>query len=183
MNKHIEKAETRERWDLLDRNRQPLGKTMFRGDPITAGAYHLCVEIWTVNSAGEILLTLRHPEKPDYPNLWECTSGSVLAGESSHAGAVREIWEETGILAREEELLKLDSCLVKNMVFFDIYIIRRDLPLAQIRLQEGETVDAQWVSAAKLDEMIAQGLIVDIIAERLQKVRADFDRFRLQKLQ
>ncbi|AUD14346.1 hypothetical protein CW734_12755 [Planococcus sp. MB-3u-03] len=48
-------------------------------------------------------MTQRDPAKP-LPMLWETTGGSVITGESSLTGALRELEEETGLLARPEEL-------------------------------------------------------------------------------
>jgi ADP-ribose pyrophosphatase YjhB (NUDIX family) len=50
-----------------------------------------------MNAEGEVLLTKQHQNKP-HPNLWECPDESVLAGEDSLEGAIREIKEEIGIV-------------------------------------------------------------------------------------
>ena len=52
-----------EKWDLFDEKRQPLNRTHTRGNEMVIGEYHIVVEIWTVNTDKEILLTLRHPDK------------------------------------------------------------------------------------------------------------------------
>ena len=39
-----------ERWDLLDQNRVPIGKTLRRGEKIPAEIYHIVVLGWIVNS-------------------------------------------------------------------------------------------------------------------------------------
>ncbi len=96
-----------ELWDLYDENLRPLGRTRRRGDPMAPGAYHIGVDIWVINAKGEILLTLRAPEKRELPGEWENTCGSVLAGETALEGAVRELREETGIVAAPEELTPL----------------------------------------------------------------------------
>ena len=77
------------------------------------GEYHIVVEVWTVNNDGEILLTLRHPDKKEYPNFLENTGGSTVAGETSREGAVRELFEETGIVAAENELFYLGTNIGK----------------------------------------------------------------------
>ena len=92
-----------ELWDLFDENRRPLNRRQSRLAPKVHGEYHLVVVICVVNSKHEILLTLRHPDKEKYPNLWENTGGCIQAGETSRAGAVRELFEETGIRAAEED--------------------------------------------------------------------------------
>ena len=88
-----------ELWDLFDAGRRPLVRTHPRGTPCAAGEYHIVVSVWTLDSRDNFLLTLRDPAKESYPNTWENTGGSALAGETSRAAAVRELAEETGILA------------------------------------------------------------------------------------
>ena len=67
-----------EYFDLYTIDRKPLGKLVQRGAPISRGEYHIVVQIMTVNSKGEVLMTQRHPEL-SFPMLWECTSGAALA--------------------------------------------------------------------------------------------------------
>ena len=85
-------------WDLVDKDKNKIGTTYERncGTPIPKGMYHLAVEIWTIKPNGGILLTQRHQNK-NYGLMWEATGGAVLSGESSIQGAVRELYEETGI--------------------------------------------------------------------------------------
>ena len=93
-------------WELVDGQKCKTGILHERiySDLIPKGLFHIVVEIWTKTPDGRILLTQRSPEKP-MPLLWECTMGSVLVGEESRDGAVRELAEETGIIAKQEDLI------------------------------------------------------------------------------
>ena len=144
-----------EYWDLYDFDKQPLGRTHRRGEPLPEGTCHLGADIWIVNSRGEILLTLRAPEKHDLPNEWENTCGSVLAGETALEGALRELREETGIVAAPEELMLLNERRVGNC-FHHSYLLRRDVPVEALTLQPGETVAARWVTLPELEALVAQ---------------------------
>jgi 8-oxo-dGTP diphosphatase len=64
-------------WDLYDANRQPLGRTIVRGESLADGEYYICGEIWVMNSAGQFLITKRHPDKKA-GNLWEFVGGRNL---------------------------------------------------------------------------------------------------------
>ena len=86
-----------EKWDLYNAKREKSGITVCRGEIIPKGLYHLSVSVWIVNQQGQYLLSQRHPKK-QYPLYWECTGGSVLSGETSLQGAIREVKEELGIL-------------------------------------------------------------------------------------
>ncbi len=158
-----------ELWDLYDKDRQPLGKTHVRGVPLQKGEYHLVVFVWVFNSQGQVLLTKRAPEKQTYPNLWEHTGGSALAGESSLQAIRRELFEETGIDASESELTLVDSyCRVGN--FCDIYFLRRDVALEDLRMQPGETCEAKWVTRSELEEMIAENLVAKPDVQRYHQL-------------
>jgi len=169
-----------EKWDLFDETRQPLNKIHNRQDKMIIGEYHTVVGIWTVNSDNEILLTLRHPDKKKYPNLWENTGGSVLAGETSKAGAIRELFEETGIIANENELFFLGT-KKEEKAFIDTYMLRKNVKLSELTMQESETVDAQWVTFDKLDEMIKLGTIALPVEKRLAPLRKVFEDFLFAK--
>ncbi len=165
-----------EKWDIFDETRQPLNKIHNRQDKMVIGEYHIVVGIWTINIDNEILLTLRHPDKKEYPNFWENTVGSVLSGETSEVGAIRELFEETGIIANENELYFLGT-IKEETAFVDTYIIRKNIKISELTMQEGETVKAQWVSLDKLNQMIELGIIALPVSERLLPLRKNFEEF------
>lgn len=165
-----------ELWDLYDKDRNPLHMTHTRGKRLRKGTYHLAVGIWTVCDDNRLLLTLRSPEKRDWPNTWENTAGSVLMGETARQGAVRELREETGLLVAEEELTLLGTECGKNAIG-DCFAVRKSFTLEDIVFQEGETVDAKLVTFAELDEMIRQDLVAYPVAYRLKTVRAALESF------
>lgn len=149
-------------WDLLDKNRRPLGLTHPRGRqyPMPPHTYHTVVTVFTVDANNRILLTLRAPTKGMYPNYWEFTGGSGVSGEESLTSAHRELLEETGIDCPEEELILLGT-LREPSAFMDCYLCRLDQAGEDVTvtLQAGETVDFQWVAFCEMETMIHKGLI------------------------
>ena len=85
-----------EYWDLFDENRNYLGITHKRGEHVPAGMFHLVVHAWIMDKSGHFLISQRQKGRTD-ELLWERTGGSVLAGETSLEGALREIKEELGL--------------------------------------------------------------------------------------
>ena len=165
-----------ELWDLYDVNRKLINKIHNRENPMIPGENHIVVDVWTVNSNCEVLLTLRHPDKKDYPDCWENTGGSILAGETSKQGAVRELFEETGITACEGELHILGT-YKEPTAFVDSYVVRKDINISELTMQDGETVEAKWVTLKILDEMISDGSIAYPVSKRLAPVRKQFETF------
>ena len=142
-----------EKWDLYNAKREKSGITVCRGEIIPKGLYHLSVSAWIVNQQGQYLLSQRHPKK-QYPLYWECTGGSVLSGETSLQGAIREVKEELGILLTPgSEKLTYQTRRENVQDFYDVWLFHRDIKIEEMRLQETEVVDVQWVSSDKLFEM------------------------------
>lgn len=144
--------------DLYDDCGRPTGMRIQRGQPLPAGCRMLLISIMTVNSAGEILLTRRAPEKR-YAGRWEITAGCVQAGETAAEGAVRELREETGIAAELADLTDC-GCTIHADFVHAFFLVHRDIPAEQIRLQPGETDGAQWVTPQKLLAMSEDGKTV-----------------------
>ena len=164
-----------ELWDLLDQHRAPLGRTHPRGRqyPMPPRTYHTVVTVFTVDADNRILLTRRAPTKGMYPNYWEFTGGSGVAGEDSLTSARRELWEETGIGVAEEEL-RLLGTVREPSAFMDCYLCRleRRGEEVAVTLQEGETVDYKWVSLWEMETMIHRGEIPPPCALRYGFVKA-----------
>lgn len=150
-----------EYWDLYDIERNPLGRLHKRGDEIPEGEYHLVVEIWTRDDAGRFLISRRHPDKP-WGLFWECTGGSVVAGEDSLTGAQRELEEELGIRVEKEALKYIftDAGVRHRSCIYDTYEVRWNGSITDLTLQEGEVVDAKWVDYDELCALYDAGVFV-----------------------
>ena len=151
-------------WDLYDKNRIKTGRTHERGTPLAEGDFHLVVHVWIRNYKGEILLTKRHQNKT-HPNLWECTGGSILVGEDSIEGALREVKEEIGI-----SLLRDNGKLVKSELrymyndFCDIWLFDQSFEISETKLQQDEVCDIKWVTRAELDNIYRSNLLVPTLS-------------------
>lgn len=142
-----------ERWDLYDEKRNKTGLTLLRGEPVPTGYFHLVVSAWIINNQGQYLLSQRHPDK-EFPYFWECTGGSVLNGESSLTGAIREVKEELGIeLNPDSARLLYRTRRDKTQDFYDVWLFHRDMPISQLRLQSTEVINARWVDRETLISM------------------------------
>ncbi|MCL1998815.1 MAG: histidine phosphatase family protein [Turicibacter sp.] len=158
-----------EYYDLMDENRQPLGKMLRRGSPKPAGAFHLVVRSWVVNSRGECLITQRSFEKYGWPGMWEVPSGSVVAGEDSRTAAVRELREESGIIATDSGFV---FCENRNRsAIFDNWVFFQEFDLADVVLQEGETIAARAATLDEILEMAENGEFIEFVREEIETLR------------
>lgn len=147
-----------ELWDVYDADRNLTGRTHRRGEYLNPGDYHLSVHVWMLNSEGKFLLTKRSPNK-GFPNMWESTGGSALAGDDSLTAAIREVSEETGLrldAGRGELLWTLQG----EDYFADIWLFRQDFDLADVILLEGETCDKMYASASDIRRLRQEGTLV-----------------------
>lgn len=150
--------------DVYDENRQLTGKIHQRGTPWGHGEYGLVVCVWVYDGRGHILLTRRAKGK-SFAGTWENSGGAVKAGETSRQAIARELFEETGIKAEEDEFELIDTDRDRNN-YYDFYCLKRQVPLKEIVLLPGETDGVQWVSFGKLHWMIRSGKICRIIARQ-----------------
>ena len=147
-----------ELWDIYDAKRVKTGRTHRRGGYLAAGDYHLVVHVWLLSSDGAFLLTKRSPNK-GFPNMWECTGGSALAGDDSLTAALREVKEETGLTAdpeRGEVVLTYQG----SDYITDVWLFRQDFSLADVTLLEGETCGVMYASVEELLQLRRDGLLV-----------------------
>ena len=83
-----------EMWDIYDINKNKTGKQVQRNSyQFKKGEYHIVVIAIIINSKNEILISKRAAYKK-FGLMWECNGGSILAGETSLEGVLREIKEE-----------------------------------------------------------------------------------------
>lgn len=152
-----------EMWDLYNDKGEKAGKILPRGAPVPKGLYHLTVSAWIINSQGQYLLSQRHPQKT-YPLCWECTGGSVLAGEDSLNGAVREVKEELGIKLNPLKAEMIYHTRREDVQdFYDVWLFHADIDLSEIKMQETEVISVQWVSRGVLFDMLHSGKLHPLI--------------------
>ena len=165
-----------ELWDLYNALGEPLCETHERGKPLPEGKYHLVANILPVNRDGRILITRRHPEK-NFGGMWETTGGAVTAGETALRGAVRELFEETGLSALPEELLYRGEIIRAGKhggnTIHKFYLYRGDFSERDIRLQEGETVDFRLCTPSEIKAMTDRGEFIAHVYERNRAMYPD----------
>ena len=156
--------------DIYDKDRHFTGRTHLRGTPWQPGQYGLVVCVWVYDGKGRILLTRRAKEK-SFAGTWENSGGAAKAGEYSRQAIARELFEETGIRAEEEEFELLESGRDGN-AHYDYYCLKRASPLSEIRLQPGETDNVQWATFDEVHRLIEQKQICRVIARQFCRQEA-----------
>lgn len=162
--------------DLYDNKKQKLNKTMERssGEP-NDGEFKLSVHTWILNSSGELLLQKRNENLKRNPGKWAFTGGAVDTNETSLEGAKREVKEEIGVEINDNEIEYLLS-FKREKGFVDVWLIKKDISLDDLKLQQEEVSEAKWVSLRTLIELLNKGemvksvdLYIDLLTKLLTK--------------
>ena len=151
-------------WDLYDEQGNKTGETWERSRAmeIPEGRYHIVCDILIRHRDGDFLLTLRDSRKEMYPGCWEASAGgSALTGETPEEGARREMLEETGLKAEKLELISITQ---KPETRSAVYAFMAAVNCAKdsVLLQEGETVDYQWINPAAFLRLIREEPVLAI---------------------
>lgn len=154
-----------ELWDIYDENKKKTGRTVERGSRwLEKGEYHIVVTAIIINTKNQILISKRAEDKK-YGLKWECNGGSVLAGETSLEGMIREIKEELGIQFSKKDAIffKEIKDYRQNQDFKDIWLFKKDIKDEEITLPDGEAIEYKWVDIEEFMDMIEKGEMVPTI--------------------
>ncbi len=149
-----------ELWDILDESGRPTGRTIARGDRLKPGEYYLAVHIWIVNGKGEYLIQKRDNEKPLWPGMWAATGGAAIAGETGMEAALREVEEELGIRP-DPKRMELLARIKREDFFTDIWLMRQEIDLDDIVMQQGEVCAVRWASREEIEQLVGSGEFVN----------------------
>ena len=148
----MKEGSSMELWDAYDRNGNPTGGTLVRGELVPEGLYHLVCGVLVRHTDGDYLLMKRDLSKPSYPGYYEASlGGAVQKGETLLEGAKRELYEESGI--RAESLTPYYVARDQNCLY-GAFLCVTDWPKDQIMLQPRETMDYLWVSREEAIRMM-----------------------------
>lgn len=162
-----------EYYDVLTADRQPTGRVRMRGEALGEGEYRSGAEIWVFVPDGRLMVTQRHPEKDEYPLLWECTGGLVRSGESTFETIKREAAEEIGVKFEDDEI-RFVTTILRNRQFLDVYTAVTDKTV--FSLQPDEVVDYRFVTDDELKAMYEKGEFISFIYERVSQHIAEARR-------
>ena len=143
--------------DLYDKDRQALNETAERGDELPEGRYRLVVHLCIFNDRDEMLVQKRQTTKDIFPDMWDITAGGqVTAGETSSQSAQRELEEELGIHMDMSDMRPKFTMNFRSG-FDDVYLIRENVDIDTVRLQEEEVQAVRWVNETEILDMIGCG--------------------------
>lgn len=156
-------------WDLYDENRNLTGKYCIRGEEIPDNYYHLVVHVWIRNNKGEFLVSQRSESRPTNPLMWECVGGSVVKGEDSLTGAIRETKEEIGIDLSEvkgklvfSKIRKMNQGKKFNDIM-DVWLFEYNGEVDLKTATTDEVRDVRWMKKEEIKKLFEGGKLVQTL--------------------
>lgn len=163
-----------ELFDICDCKGNPTGKVTERSVAHTTGTIHRTAHIWIVRQMGDgswqVLLQKRSLEKDSFPGCLDTSSaGHVSAGDECLESARRELKEELGIDALEEELAYVgyfdDGDVIAEFngkPFHDheiafVYVYQKEISIDQLTLQKEEVDSVHWMDYNECRSLVAAG--------------------------
>lgn len=137
-------------WDAYDINMNKLNTELIRGEEVPQGMYHIVPRVIVRNSDGKYLAMQRSFSKPGGAGLFEISaSGSIIKNETAYDGAIRELYEETGISV--DHLIELEGLTeILHPCIYEVFFVDVDIKEDSIILQEDETIDYQWIPKSEV---------------------------------
>lgn len=138
--------------DLYDEDKKLTGETIYKGQDVPKGRYYITVVVFIQNNKNEFLLQKRAKKKD---GKWATTGGHPVSGETSKQGIITEIKEELGIDVVKENV-KLFKTIKTEDDFVDIYYLKEDIDIKEIKIQKEEVEDVKWATIEEIQKMIQQ---------------------------
>lgn len=159
------------KWDLYDNNFNNTGIIVNENDNIPDDMYHYSVNVWFINSRGQVLLIRNNLNyNIHYPGFWSSINGNVLSGDSPIDCCIKTIEEKIGIEVSNSDLKKLDTKLRDPYHYiYETYIVKKDINLTDICFNDTTAVQAKWIDLSELYNMIENGEIAWVLIPRIEE--------------
>ena len=169
--------------DIVDEHGEPTGEIAERSVVHAKGLPHRTSHVWLVRDRGqgvEILLQKRSMEKDSFPGDYDISSaGHIPAGQGFPDSALRELREELGVTASEQELIFCGDFRIKNEsvfhgepfrddVYSRVYYMWKDMEPGQFTVQEEEISEVVWIDLKECIRLSDEGKMPCLFPQELQ---------------
>ena len=131
-----------------------------RNEVHNKGLLHREIHVWIYNKRGEIVLQKRSENQETFPGMWDASvGGHVDLGEKPLEAAIRELKEETGLLAGSDNLeliLKIHtkindpkSSLINNALQYE-YAYKFDGEENELKIEKGMATELKFWPIKKI---------------------------------
>lgn len=142
-----------QQFEVLDEQGHKTGQLLDRDTVHAQELWHEVVNVWIINSKGEVLLQLRGHEVDLNPDVWDVAIGThVRPGEEPLAAAQRCLQTELGVTIVPENLKHLFNIQSANSVgegkthrvLGHVFLLKHDIPLEQFTFDTKKIAQLAW---------------------------------------
>jgi len=139
--------------EVLDDQGHSTGQVLTRGAVHEQELWHPTVNVWILNSAGEVLLQQRGKQAELHPDLWDVAIGThVRPGEDPTDAAVRCLQTELGVTITKEQLKHLFNISSENpagngkmhRTLGHVFLLKRDMDLGEFTYNTDKIAQLAW---------------------------------------
>lgn len=165
----VEYVPDAEIWNLYDENRELIGRKHVRGEQLPIDGYHLVVHVWIRNFKGEYLISQRSANRSTYPLMWECVGGSVVKGEDSLLGAIRETKKEVGVDLNPENgqiLFTKTRKIIDGKIYndiMDVWLFEYNGEVDLGSATTDEVAQVTWMNREQIKELFEHNMFVETL--------------------
>jgi isopentenyl-diphosphate delta-isomerase len=142
--------------DIYDADRNLIQEHVLRSEIELSTTWLLAAHLWIVDSKKRLLMQRRSPQKTTRPNVWDISAaGHVSSGEDPLDAVIRECAEELGLNISSTDLeLACETIDLPWRYFNTTYVLKRDIDIAALTLQEDEVSEMAWVHIAEIADRL-----------------------------
>ena len=148
--------------EILTEEGKQVGKRINKSIAHKEGICHGISVIALINKDGKLLIQKRSSNKTTEPNKWDLSgAGHIDIDETKEQAAIRELYEETRVLVKENDIKLIDTYLNKIKLdnntylnhFTYLFIVQKDVDINNIKTQESEVSEIIFVDKKKYLEL------------------------------
>ena len=158
--------------EILTEDGKKTGKRIDKSIAHKESLCHGISVIALINKDGKLLIQKRSLDKKTEPNKWDLSgAGHINIDETPEQAGVRELFEETGIKVKTEELKLIDTYLNKvkldNNTFINhftyLFLVQKDININNIKMKKSEVSSAIFIDKKKYIELFNNKEVVEAI--------------------
>lgn len=140
-------------YEVLDEQGHSTGQLLSKGAVHEQELWHSTVNVWILNSKGEVLLQLRGKKVELNPNTWDMAIGThVRPQEDPTDAALRCLQTELGVTVTKDQIKHLFNIQSANLTangkihrtLGHVFLIKRDLDINDFDYDSGKIAMLVW---------------------------------------
>ena len=157
--------------NVLTEQGENTGKIMSKLETHKNGICHGVSVVAIIDNDGRLLIQKRAKDKKSEPGKWDLSAaGHIDVNESPEEAAIRETYEEIGVIVNNDELIKVTTYLCKIRLNKDtfinhytyLYIIKKNnIDVTKIKKQDSEVDEIKLINLKEYQDLFNNNEMVE----------------------